>query len=143
MSEIIATIEALLQAYERSTPSIDQKLADRAQWAIRFANSLAVIGLVLILAVLPAHAFDRSNNPDKFTSIGLDVSSGKLAGIQKDTAAGAPHTDGGFVKGLLDVRVPITNALSMHAFGSSTGVNNNLQFSEGTEIGVGLRVFLQ
>jgi hypothetical protein len=107
---------------------------------------MKTIGVLIALQMLSTgslFAFDKSLNPDKFPSIGLDVSSGKLAGIQKDTVAGAPHTDGGFVKGLLDVRVPITNALTVHAFGSSTGVNNNLQFSEGSEVGIGLRIFIQ
>lgn len=101
-----------------------------------------IVALVLLSPAI-SFAFDKSQNPDRYTSVGLDVSTGKLAGMVKDTAAGAPHTDGGFVKGLLDVRMPISNALTLHAFGSSTGINNNLQFSDGTEIGVGLRVFLQ
>jgi hypothetical protein len=58
-------------------------------------------------------------------------------------AAGAPATDGGFVKGLVDFRLPISNAVTMHAFGSSTGVNNNMQFSEGHEVGLGMRVYFR
>jgi hypothetical protein len=106
-------------------------------------KTLIVLVLIQTLSAGVLHAFDRSLNPDRYASVGLDISTGKLAGIQKDVAADAPHTDGGFVKGLLDLRVPISNALTVHAFGSSTGVNNNLQFSEGTEVGVGLRVYLQ
>jgi len=104
-------------------------------------KSMLIIFAVAIAS--PLHAFDRSLNPDRFTSIGLDVSSGKLAGMPKEVTAGTPHTDGGFVKGLLDIRLPISNALTIHAFGSNTGVNNNLQFSEGNEVGVGLRVYIQ
>lgn len=88
-------------------------------------------------------ARERPLNPDRFPSIGLDVSTGKLAGIAKDHAAGAPYTDGGFVRGQLDLRLPISNALTLRAFGNSTGINNNLQFSDGTEVGVGLRFYIQ
>lgn len=104
---------------------------------------IVLVVVVLLASFTPLQAFDRTLNSDRFASIGLDVSSGKLAGIQKDTVLGAPHTDGGFVKGLLDVRVPISNVLTLHAFGSSTGVNNNLQYSDGSEVGIGLRVFLR
>jgi hypothetical protein len=96
-----------------------------------------------ITSAPPAQAFDRSLNPDRYMSIGLDVSGGKLPGMLKTVPAGDPSTDGGFVRGLLDVRIPVSNALTIHAFGSSTGVNNNLQFSEGNEVGVGLRVYIQ
>jgi len=90
-----------------------------------------------------AGAWSTKENPDRYPSVGLDVSSGKLAGILKETPAGAAHTDGGFVKGLLDARVPISNVVTLHAFGSSTGVNNNLQFSEGHEVGLGMRVYFR
>lgn len=106
-------------------------------------KTIGILIAVQMLSVGSLFAFDRTQNPDRYASVGLDVSTGKLAGIQKDVAAGAPHTDGGFVKGLLDIRVPISNAVTVHAFGSSTGVNNNMQFSEGTEVGLGLRVYLQ
>ena len=102
---------------------------------------MIVVGL-LMMGSMVAQAFDRSQNPDRFMSVGVDVSSGKLPGILTDQVAGAPYTDGGFVKGLLDIRVPISNALTVHAFGSTTGVNNNLQFSDGNEVGIGLRVYL-
>lgn len=101
------------------------------------------LGIALGLLTIPCHAYDRDKNPDRYLSVGLDVSAGHLAGILTDTPAGAPHMDGGFTKGLLDIRVPVSNAVTFHAFGSSTGVNNNMQFSEGSEVGVGLRVYLQ
>lgn len=100
------------------------------------------IGLLMFVSAIGG-AFDRSRNPDRFMSVGLDVSSGKLPGILTDQSVGDPHTDGGFVKGLLDVRLPVSNAITFHAFGSSTGVNNNMQFSQGNEVGIGLRVYLQ
>ncbi len=102
-----------------------------------------IVVLSLLAAVAPLQAFDRSLNPDRYASIGLDVSAGKLPGMLKTVQAGAPATDGGFTKGLLDLRLPISNALSFHAFGSATGVNNNMSFSEGSEVGFGLRVFIQ
>lgn len=103
--------------------------------------------IALVVALLQiasaGWAFDRTENPDRYTSIGMDLSTGKLPGMLKKEVAGLPDTDGGFVKGLLDVRVPITNTLTMHVFGSSTGVNNNLEFSEGNEVGFGLRVYIR
>lgn len=103
----------------------------------------SVIVASILLVSSSVFALDRSLNPDKYPSIGLDVSGGKLAGILKDVPAGAPATDGGFVKGLLDLRMPISNAVTLHGFASSTGLNNNKQFSEGSEVGFGLRVYIQ
>lgn len=102
---------------------------------------MKIIGVVVAMFLAaPALAFDRSMNPDRYPSIGLDVSGGKLAGIPK---AAVPHTDGGFTRGLLDVRVPISNALTVHAFGSATGINNNLDYTEGSEVGLGLRIYIK
>lgn len=100
--------------------------------------------LLLLLAVAqPCVAFDHYGNPDHYPSIGLDVSSGKLPGMLTTLAPGQPATNGGFVKGLLDLRYPLTDVVTVHAFGSSTGVNNNLQFSGGNEVGIGLRIYLR
>jgi len=97
----------------------------------------------LILCASSAFAWSTKENPDQYPSIGLDISSGKIAGVVKDNALGLPQTDGGFVKGLLDIRVPMTNTVTVHAFGSSTGINNNKQYSEGSEVGLGLRIYLK
>lgn len=97
---------------------------------------------VLVLMSWPSQAFDRSLNPDRYPSIGLDVSGGKLAGMQKVVAHGAPDTDGGFMKGAVDFKLPISNALTVRAFGSSTGINNNKEFTEGNEVGVGFRIYI-
>lgn len=102
----------------------------------------AIVGSLLAMCV-KAWSFDISKNPDRYASVGLDVSSGHLAGINTTTVGDEPHTDGGYVKGLLDLRVPISNAVTVHAFGSSTSINNNRQFSDGNEFGMGLRVYLQ
>lgn len=101
-------------------------------------KTLIVASLLALTA--NAWAFEVTHNPDRYPSVGLDVSSGHLAGIDT-VATGGPHTDGGFVKGLVDLRLPISNAVTLHAFGSSTGINNNLQFSNGDEMGLGLRVY--
>lgn len=114
---------------------------------------IILVALIVSSLVIPGYAFDTKLNPDRYPSIGLDLSQGKLPGILKDTQATgslfasvagtqAPHTDGGFVKGALDIRLPLTNILTIHAFGSATGMNNNLQYSEGSEVGIGLRVYL-
>lgn len=101
------------------------------------------IVVMLMLAAPVAHAFDHSENPDRYMSVGLDVSKGMLPGMEKTRPAGTPSTDGGFVKGALDVRVPVTNILTFKVFGNATGVNNNLAFTEGSEIGIGLRVYVK
>lgn len=142
LSTVADVMDELLVAYERATPDIDQSLVRKVMQAISVARRVAGFVTLGLLLALPCQAFDRYNNPDQYPSIGIDLSGGKLAGMVKDDVAGTPHTDGGFVKGLLDIRVPITNALTLHAFGSSTGINNNLQFSEGNEIGIGLRVYI-
>ncbi len=104
---------------------------------------LSTLVAIVTLAAGSSFAFDKSQNPDRFLSFGVDLSTGKLPGMLTANQPGAPATDGGFVKGALDVRVPITNAVTIHTFGSTTGVNNNLQFSSGNELGVGFRVYLQ
>lgn len=159
MNELIAILDELLVAYEAAAPEIDQDLVDRTLEVREKAKNhyrtlkgafLGIVrgigaGIVLLMLALPARAYDTKDNPDRYLSVGLDVSSGHLAGILKDTSklpADSPQTDGGFVKGALDVRVPISNAVTFHAFGSSTGINNNLQYSEGSEVGVGLRVYI-
>ena len=108
----------------------------------RFHGFMFIAVWIFSLVASPVWGFDTSRNPDQWMSIGMDVSGGHLAGMMKDVAPDTPHTDGGFIKGLLDVRIPMTNTVTLHAFGSSTGINNNLQFSEGHELGVGLRVYL-
>lgn len=101
------------------------------------------VASTLMLFMCNAQAYEIDGNPDRYLSVGLDISAGKLPGMLKDAPASYPHTDGGFVKGMLDIRMPVCGSLTVHAFGSSTGINNNLQFSEGNEIGLGLRVYVR
>lgn len=115
---------------------------------------VGLIALILSAAAV-ANAWEIEKNPDRYPSIGLDVSSGRLAGLPKggtpigsligNTAgiSSSANTDGKFVAGQLDVRLPVSSALTVHAFGSSTSVNNNLQFTDGHSFGAGLRVYLQ
>lgn len=103
-------------------------------------KALSAVALVVVLASA-GNAFERRYNPDRFPSLGMDLSKGKLAGMLKDTAAGAPHTDGGFVKFDLDYKYPLNDVITLRAFGALTGINNNLQFSEGNQMGVGMRIY--
>lgn len=94
---------------------------------------------VLLLCAGPARAWDRQNNPDRFPSFGLDLWKGQVAGMDRATMQG----NAGTVGGLFDYRHPVTNALTLHAFAESEGINNNLRYSDAYRIGVGLRVFVQ
>lgn len=100
--------------------------------------------IVLIVSVASvANAWEFQKNPDRFPSFGLETSTGKLAGMAKDVPAGAPRTDGGFVQGRLDLRLPISSCITVNLSGEHTGVNNNLQFSEGHRLALGVRVYIQ
>lgn len=116
-------------------------------------KTLFVVSTLLLLAGT-AFGWEVPQNPDRYMSIGLDLSAGKQAGLYKSDqitlrsatqqlAATVPHSNASFVKGALDFRFPLTSALTLHAFGSSTGINNNLEFSNGHEIGLGVRVFIK
>lgn len=100
--------------------------------------------IVLIFATASvANAWEFDKNPDRYPSFDIEASTGKLAGILKDTPAGAPHTDGGFVQGHVDLRLPVSSNITLTLLGESTGINNNLQFSEGNRVGAGVRVYIQ
>jgi hypothetical protein len=100
---------------------------------------MKIYALLLLLVAAPLHAFDVNKNPDRVPSFGLDLWKGQVAGLDRQTA----ETNGGTVGGLFDYRQPVTNALTVHAFAQSEGINNNLRYTDGYKIGVGLRVFLQ
>lgn len=133
-------MDDLLVTYERSTPCIDQTVVNRTLGTIQLARRIAAT-LVVILALggATAHAFETRENPDKVPSFGLDLWKGQLAGIDRELAT----TNGGTVGGLFDYRHPVTNALTLHAFVESEGVNNNLRYSDGYRVGFGMRVYLQ
>lgn len=100
------------------------------------------LGFGLLLSVIApahAHAYDTSKNPDKVPSFGLDLWKGQVAGIDRKL----DETNGGTVGGHFDFRQPVTNGLTVHAFAESEGMNNNLRYTDGYKIGLGLRVFLQ
>lgn len=99
--------------------------------------------LVYFASVATAGAWEFPKNPDRFPSFGLETSAGKLAGIPKATPTGAPHTDGGFVQGKVDLRLPVSSYITVNLLGESTGINNNLEFSEGHRVGLGVRVYIQ
>lgn len=95
--------------------------------------------VVLLLCAGPASAYDRRDNPDRVPSFGLDLWKGQVAGMDRATTQG----NAGTVGGLFDYRHPISNALTLHAFAESEGINNNMAYTSGYRIGVGLRVFMQ
>lgn len=100
---------------------------------------IAIAIALLGCAYVPARALDTYGNPDKVPSFGIDIWKGQAAGVDKEKSG----TNGGTVGGLLDFRAPVTSALSLHVFGESETINNNLRYTEGYRIGVGLRVFIQ
>lgn len=98
------------------------------------------VGVALsVIAPIPVHAYETSRNPDRVPSFGLDLWKGQVAGMDRQEAL----SNGGTVGGHFDFRAPVTNALTLHAFAESEGINNNLRYTDGYKIGVGLRVFLQ
>lgn len=105
-------------------------------------NNMKLIALAVTFLVLvgnPARAYDTDKNPDKVPSFGLDLWKGQVIGMDRQTS----ETNGGTVGGVADFRLPVSNALTVHFFGESEGVNNNLKYTDGYKIGLGMRVFLQ
>lgn len=102
-------------------------------------------GFVIFMLLLSTsgYAWEFEKNPDRYPSFGIEAASGHLAGTLKDTQPGAPHTDGGYVQGKLDIRLPISSMITVNFFGEQTGINNNLQFSDGSRVGIGVRVYVQ
>ena len=117
--------------------AIPKKLTIKKQ-VLRAVKTLALlIGLLCVSG--PAMAFDRSMNPDRVPSFGLDLWKGQVAGLDRKLV----ETNGGTVGGLFDYRHPVSNSLTLRAFAESEGVNNNLRYTDGYRVGIGLRVFLQ
>lgn len=100
---------------------------------------IAIAIALLACAHVPARALDTYGNPDKVPSFGLDIWKGQVAGVDKQGSG----TNGGTVGGLLDFRAPVTSTLSIHVFGETQSMNNNLRYTEGYRLGVGMRVFIQ
>ena len=105
--------------------------------------------LAMVLALLQVAslgwASDHSQNPDRFMSIGIDGSAGKTPNIFKNGHYFTPriteNTDL-FTKGAIDLRLPVTNSVTLHAFGSATDLNNRFKFKDGHEIGAGVRIYI-
>lgn len=106
-------------------------------------KTIAIAVSVVCMVAAHAGAWEFQKNPDRYPSFGIETSAGKLAGIPRATPEGAPHTDGGFVQGKVDLRLPVSSYITLNLVGESTGINNNLQFSEGHRVGFGLRVYIQ
>lgn len=106
-------------------------------------KTIALTILVYFASAAAAGAWEFQKNPDRFPSFGIETSAGKLPGIPKATPDGAPHTDGGFVQGKVDLRLPVSSYITLNLLGESTGINNNLEFTEGHRFGFGLRVYIQ
>jgi hypothetical protein len=93
--------------------------------------------LILLFGVVPVRAWDISKNPDVAPSIGWSVHGGRLAGIVDNNA---PYTEFG-----ADVRVPVTNYLSLTAdFAQTTVSNAPIGVSTQTNrVGASVRVYLR
>jgi hypothetical protein len=100
---------------------------------------IACLTFLVLLSCGVSHGFDTGKNPDRVPSFGLDLYKGQLTGIDRKLA----ETNGGTVGGAFDFRLPVSNALTVRAFAETEGVNNNLRYSDGYKIGVGMRIFLQ
>ena len=95
--------------------------------------------LAVILLSVNAFAYDTSKNPDVMPSIGIDISKGKLPGVERADG----RFTGGVLVWLIDYRVPVTNYLTFTGYGELSAVDNNLQFSNGSRVGVNMRIYLQ
>lgn len=138
LGTVADVMDELLVEYERTTMEIDQALVRKVLQAIAVARRVAFMGLLLFVT-MPSSAFDTSRNPDQVPSIGLDLWKGQVAGLDRETV----ETNGGTVGANADFRLPVTNALSLHFFGESEGINNNLKYTDGYRMGLGMRVFIQ
>ncbi len=103
------------------------------------------LGLGLLLSVIvpvDAHAWEKGGNPDRFPSIGVELAKGQVAGIPKAGINGA-QTNGGTVGFLGDFKFPVTQSLTLHTSFQTDGINNNLAYTDGYRLAVGLRVYLK
>lgn len=96
---------------------------------------LVVLSLMLGFASVAA-AWDTAKNPDVAPSIGWGLHGGRLAGFVNDNAR--------FTEFGADVRVPVTNYLTLSVdFAQSTVSNAPLGVStEANRIGASVRVYL-
>jgi len=100
-----------------------------------------IIGVLLLLP-LSVQAREYKENPDRYPSIGFEVAKGQVPGIPKAGVNGE-QTNGGTVGFLGDFRLPVSDALTLHTSIQSDGINNNLAFTEGYRLAVGLRVYIR
>ncbi len=96
---------------------------------------LVALSLVAVF-VSTARAWDTSKNPDVMPSIGWGLHGGRLAGIVDDNAK---YTEFG-----ADVRVPVTNYLSLTVDFAQTTVSNAPMgvSTEANRVGASVRVYL-
>jgi hypothetical protein len=102
---------------------------------------LLVIVMVLVVAA-PSWAWEKSSNPDRYPSIGIELAKGQVAGIPRKGVDG-DVSNGGTVGFLGDFRFPATQSLTLHASLQSDGINNNLAYTEGYRLALGLRVYIK
>lgn len=101
-----------------------------------------LIGIVIAFLTEPAHAADITKNPDQMPSIGWLLSNGHLPMTRTTVPDGLESTNGAYIRWMIDVRYPISNTVTLNFEAELTGVNNNRDFSNGTRLGVGMRVYL-
>ncbi len=93
----------------------------------------------LLGLTVSAHAWEKGKNPDRVPSIGVDLWKGQLAGMDRQQG----QTNGGTVGFMADYRMPISNVVTIHAGGETESVNNNLKYTDGYRLTVGMRVYIQ
>jgi hypothetical protein len=158
MERVLIALDELLLAYERGVPSIDQKMVGRVLSARKdiveslkarkpkFLSPtkacLARAAVILLVASTPSFAWVKNDNPDRYPSIGVELAKGQVAGTPRKGVDG-DVTNGGTVGFLGDFRFPATQNLTLHASLQTDGINNNLAYTEGYRLAVGLRVYIK
>ncbi len=93
--------------------------------------------LLVMMLTSNVFAYDTSKNPDQMPSVGIDLSKGKLPGIERADG----RFTGGVIEWSVDYRHPVTNYLTLTGYARLTAVDNNLQFSNGNRVGVNARIY--
>lgn len=98
----------------------------------------AMAVLALLLLAPQVYAWEKRENPDRYPSLGVELAKGQEAGIRRDGT-----TNGGTVGFKADFRAPVTGSLTLHVSGESIGINNNLEYTSGYRLAVGMRVYIK
>lgn len=106
--------------------------------AIRKAEQVLKLGVVLLSIASVGHAYEFKDNPDRYFSFGVTGIKGQQQGIAKTA-----NTSGQFAGGRVDFRLPIAQNITLNALAQNTGVDNNKEFSEGYQLELGVRIYIR